>query len=749
MQKTSAFKNFKKAMCLVLVLAFVLTLLPANLTLANSSDVVTAFDKLNALPTSSKNAILNALWNYGFAQIGDGQPIVAEDVVDKAAQVLKENGIDVVVDDAVAGDGKISRSTLVEIVKEIIPYKALLLSYYKKVEPLVDKAEIKEILGLPSNASKMDVFTALLPLAAPVITKTADGKGLKPVDNFSDVVTAKFVSFELAKKIAQAFERSEAEANLLIVALMVKLDNHIDELTTIANEIIASPGMNIDDAVHILNAYGLYKDSSTPTTSPTTTPTPTPAPNNGGGGVIFIPTPAPVTEATDGKSALNTLDQGLKDLEKLNAEESAKKAKELIGAVNKVAVNASTTADELNKLVEKIYAIADVVMQKAGTEVVAPTVTGSTAKVVVKDESVAALTKKIEAVLAVAKDLNDTLGKAGIGAKVKATLTLDAKTSSNVNETIVELTAKLLSTGADKKLDRIAIVTNVATTVIAPNAVPQNEGAVVFGAKKLDGDSYDFTATAGGKAIGKFSKPVEITVPYTVKATEDPKKITVFYNGENGSQENVAGVYDEAKKSVVFTTGHFSKYTVKVNTVTFGDIAEQAWAKEYVETMAAKGFIKGIGEGKFAPSRNITRAEFAALIIRGFKLSDDSAVNNFSDVKKEDWFSADVAAAAKLGIIKGNGNGTFSPDANITRQDMAVMVARALEIVKEKPMVDAAKYQLSFTDSLKVADYAKAAVATNVRYGIVKGMTNGSFAPADSATRAEAATFIYRLFFLK
>ena len=112
-------------------------------------------------------------------------------------------------------------------------------------------------------------------------------------------------------------------------------------------------------------------------------------------------------------------------------------------------------------------------------------------------------------------------------------------------------------------------------------------------------------------------------------------------------------------------------------TVHFDDVAEAAWYANAVETLASIGVIKGVGDGKFAPERSITRAEFTAIAMRFAEL-DTSGKNIFSDVPENAWYYDAVIGSIKYGWISGYPDGTFRPDNTITRAEVAAIVNRML-----------------------------------------------------------------------
>ena len=191
--------------------------------------------------------------------------------------------------------------------------------------------------------------------------------------------------------------------------------------------------------------------------------------------------------------------------------------------------------------------------------------------------------------------------------------------------------------------------------------------------------------------------------------------------------------------------------TVGQNTITgnlsseiypFNDMDGYVWAKEATLALYKSGVLHGVGDNNFAPERVITREEFLKLIINGFEITAqaDNEVS-FGDVNKEQWYYPFVKTGVNSGIIHGMDNNKFGIGDQITRQDMVVMLYRALNMKKE--ISDGSGFS-SFEDYDTISDYAKSAVAFAEANEIVNGMGDGNFHPQSSATRAEAAVILYR-----
>ena len=168
----------------------------------------------------------------------------------------------------------------------------------------------------------------------------------------------------------------------------------------------------------------------------------------------------------------------------------------------------------------------------------------------------------------------------------------------------------------------------------------------------------------------------------------------------------------------------------------FEDLGQVAWAEEAIEALYEKGVVNGRADKQFAPQEQVTRAEFVKMISLVLELPQ--AQGSFDDVAEDSWYAGCVYAAANAGIVTGD-NGSFYPDNNISREDMAAIICRAL-VHAEKAAT--AVGELSFDDANDIAPYAKEAVQTLVEMKIMQG-TGASFEPKRGATRAEAAKVIY------
>lgn len=262
-------------------------------------------------------------------------------------------------------------------------------------------------------------------------------------------------------------------------------------------------------------------------------------------------------------------------------------------------------------------------------------------------------------------------------------------------------------------------------------------------AQKIVGNRpvYDFNVTVGGKAVTSFgSGNVTIRIPYTLGANEDPSSIVVYYIDGNGKLKTMLSKYENG--AVSFITNHFSIYAVGYNKISFIDVPKTEWYASAVSFLASKNIITGKGEGQFSPKANITRAEIVAILanMAGADLSKYKSAS-FNDVKSTDWFMPAVEWANAIGLVSGTGDKTFSPNAPISRQDLAVMLTAYARIVAnfKLPVENALNV---FSDQSTIASYANASIDAMQRAGFISGKPGNQFDPRGKATRAEVAKIL-------
>lgn len=165
----------------------------------------------------------------------------------------------------------------------------------------------------------------------------------------------------------------------------------------------------------------------------------------------------------------------------------------------------------------------------------------------------------------------------------------------------------------------------------------------------------------------------------------------------------------------------------------FSDLTSAHWAYEAVQYMSDLGYINGYEDGTYQPLREVTRAEFAAVMERIFALEEESEVS-FSDLEGWEWYCRTIRRAVRAGYITGYEDGTVRPQESLTREQAAVIAARACGWDSED--------STGFTDEDSISDWARGAVGALAKKGIISGDENGCFRPKDSISRAETAKLL-------
>lgn len=272
-----------------------------------------------------------------------------------------------------------------------------------------------------------------------------------------------------------------------------------------------------------------------------------------------------------------------------------------------------------------------------------------------------------------------------------------------------------------------------------------NEVKTAIGDRPL----VQLSLTLGGVQNGwnNPDAPVTVSIPYKPTATElsNLEHIVVWYIDGSGKVVSVpSGRYDPATGTVTFSTTHFSKYAVVYVQKTFGDLGRVEWARKPIEAMAAKGIINGTGASTYSPAAGITRADYLVLLVKTLGLTAEFD-SNFDDVAPGAYYYEAVGIAKELGIAAGGGNNRFNPKENISRQDMMVLTARALEKYKDLKASKDVNVLDKFGDKGDIAGYAAESLATLVKEGLIAG-SGDKLNPRAQTTRAEAAVFLYRIY---
>ncbi|MGO4540048.1 RCC1 domain-containing protein [Paenibacillus sp. 2TAB19] len=255
----------------------------------------------------------------------------------------------------------------------------------------------------------------------------------------------------------------------------------------------------------------------------------------------------------------------------------------------------------------------------------------------------------------------------------------------------------------------------------------------------------------GGKTIeaDRFDAYAERELPMPEGVSPDGT-VTAVVLESNGDIRHVPTrfIVRDGRYAAIASSLTNSSYALIRHSRSFSDVVSH-WAESAINDMASRLIVSGVNNDSFNPNGAVSRAEFAAIMIRALGLPANGAGSSFTDVASSDWFAGTASIAQQYGIIEGEPDGNFRPNAPITRQEAAVIVSRAWQLARtgrETAWNDAnsGPRSESFRDEEQIASWAKKSVDLTVQLGLFKG-TYGSFLPSSNLTRAEAAAVVQRL----
>ncbi len=255
----------------------------------------------------------------------------------------------------------------------------------------------------------------------------------------------------------------------------------------------------------------------------------------------------------------------------------------------------------------------------------------------------------------------------------------------------------------------------------------------------------EITSTTGNT----FVKPIMVSLVYNQNEILDGNVPAVYYYNE--SKEKwvfIGGDFNETEQIITFNTNHLTKFAVfSYAELTLKDLNNH-WANQYSKRLIGLGVINGFANQTFMPDENVTRAQFAKMLVEALNLELNSTENLatvFADnAQIPDWAKPYILTAYNNKLILGyegeNGLKVFKPDQLITRAEMAVMIARGLG-----QDLDSGN-ETTFADDNQIPFWAKSAININFNHQIINGyQEDNTFRPNKNATRAEAAKMIYML----
>ncbi|WP_167859213.1 S-layer homology domain-containing protein [Paenibacillus cymbidii] len=238
---------------------------------------------------------------------------------------------------------------------------------------------------------------------------------------------------------------------------------------------------------------------------------------------------------------------------------------------------------------------------------------------------------------------------------------------------------------------------------------------------------------------------------------EDYKGVTQF------RWKNIGGVIEPSSHTITVPFESFGYYQVMYMDQSFDDVTGHQWARDQLDTLYAKGYMLNKSNAAFEPEDPITRGEFATLLVKIFEIPlQYTETPTFTDVLRINPLTNGlydyryIETAAKVGVVRGMDGGRFAPDDAITRQDAAVMIARAANLKIGSDDIKAlTSLQKTFTDANGIDIYARTSVEAVTKAGLIEGKDNVllqgqkkptvRFDPEENFSRAEAAEVAIRV----
>ena len=270
--------------------------------------------------------------------------------------------------------------------------------------------------------------------------------------------------------------------------------------------------------------------------------------------------------------------------------------------------------------------------------------------------------------------------------------------------------------------------------LIATFTLAEGATAYVNGVKQISGTTRN-----------NFTNPVTYTIvadngsqsEYVVTVTKENA------GGGTGTGTGTGGTGSNTGGGSFTTPGKNDPVTPSEEMGSFSDVPSTHWAYDAVEKMAASDTVKGYEDGSFHPDANITREEFVKILVNYFDFTPEETTVSFSDVSESEWYAYYIQIAVANGIVRGVSADRFGVGENITRQDMAVMLDRAMSAkgitLSEK------NEKMDFSDGSSISAYAAAAVELLQKAGVINGYEDATFRPFDNATRAEACSMLAKI----
>lgn len=264
------------------------------------------------------------------------------------------------------------------------------------------------------------------------------------------------------------------------------------------------------------------------------------------------------------------------------------------------------------------------------------------------------------------------------------------------------------------------------------------------------GQSYEFSIrkeTPGGTAVQIHDTDRYIGHVIKLNKAGQPQDSlsAVMIDSATGQVSPVPAVFTQEGDKItatIYRKGN-SVYAVVSGSGGFKDVPAASFAKTAIDKLAVRKVVEGYSEGSFKPDAAVTRAEAAALLVKALGIIPAGGTGGFKDVKPGAWYAESVSAAVKAGLFKGYTDGTFKPDQTIAQQEMIAILYQAL--LYGGYQAEDASSRLVFDTSAGYRPWSAEAVNAVLKEQVVKLKEDFTIKAGKPTTRAESAEMIYRM----
>ncbi len=303
----------------------------------------------------------------------------------------------------------------------------------------------------------------------------------------------------------------------------------------------------------------------------------------------------------------------------------------------------------------------------------------------------------------------------------------------DVTSTQVTIPSATIGDLGSKTNADVVVDTPVAQVTIPNNALNDLSGDVTVSAQR-QGSTLTVAVQDGKTTLGKVDGGLTVTAP-AENAT--PGMVAVLI-GEDGSRTVIRkSIANPQENTVTIPLDGSAKIEIVDNSKHFQDVPNSNWASGAVAFASSHELFSGTSENTFSPDISMTRGMLAT-VLHSLENNPGSRHGiDFPDVNSGAYYAKAIAWAAEKGIVSGYPDGTFAPDASLTREQLALMLYRNAGSPRTQSNLIS-----RFTDSGSVSGYAQAAVEWAVENGIISGMGNNTLNPLGQATRAQVAQML-------